>query len=225
MLRIYNWTLRSTFKTWTRCSRKKQGAVPAGPILSKIIISGTERMKPMVSQMHKEARNSAIVQSWSNQPHLERPQASSGQSTHEHCVWCRRKLKTAGSTGTGLQPAASGNSHLLWSALPILPNPSSGYNLHRQGEKWGCIENRAARNAMLQHWFANITEKLLCSRLPNLPTQQETDFVWALLRSGFQVRSYTPSTKKAQECELRQCSPKPGPCDARWFTDTEQRQC
>lgn len=60
-----------------------------------------------------------------------------------------------------------------------------------------------------------LSEKLHCRRLPSLPTQYEINFVWALLRSGFQVHSYIPSTEKAQEFELGQCSPKPGPCDAR----------
>lgn len=40
-----------------------------------------------------------------------------------------------------------------------------------------------------------LTEKLLC-RLPSLPTQHEMNFVWALLRSGFQVHSYIPPQPK-----------------------------
>lgn len=56
-----------------------------------------------------------------------------------------------------------------------------------------------------------LTEKLICRRLPSPPAKQEINFVWALLRSGFQVHSYIPSTKEAEEFELRQCSPSQDP--------------
>lgn len=56
-----------------------------------------------------------------------------------------------------------------------------------------------------------LTEKLICRRLPRPPALQEINFVWALLRSRFQVHSYIPSTKEAEEFELRQCSPSQDP--------------
>lgn len=158
--------------------------------------------------MHKESKNSSIFQSWSKSVASE---GTSGQQWSIHTLVLFLMQKTQVLAVTGLQPVVSASSQIPWSAPAIPPSPFSRHNL-----LWETLTRWKAKLYLKQQGVQRystdlLTEKLICRRLPSPPAQLEINFVWALLRSEFQVHSYIPSTKEAEECELRQCSPSQDP--------------